>query len=407
MPPGTGGAVNQGESGLLRFALAGVAALQFGSASAEVPCGGDFRDFINGVKAEALANGNSRETLESFFDDVRHDPEVVRRDGQQGIFKKTFIEFSKLVMTEHRMIKGREFRERHGSLLEEVRQRYGVPPGVMLAFLALETDYGVVQGDFNTVNAIATLAHDCRRPELFRPHLLAAVSLYERGDIDPDSTIGAWAGEIGMIQMLPEDILLHGIDGDGDGRVNLRDSPEDALMTAGNVLQLLGWKPNQPWLVEIAVPQSLDWGLTGLDKTKSVSEWKSLGVAIRGGGSDWDNLQASILLPHGRLGPAFLAFDNYRIYFEWNKSFVYVTTSAFFATLLDGGPMYIDGNPTPPLSDDELKELQTRLNAAGYDVGPVDGIVGAKTRAAVQLEQMLQGLPADAWPTAELLEGLR
>ena len=125
--------------------------------------------------------------------------------------------------------------------------------GVLLAFLALETDYGVVQGDFNTLNSLVTLAHDCRRPDLFRPHIFAALELYERGGFDPEGTIGAWAGEIGMIQMLPEDILRHGEDGDRDGRVDIATSPADALMTAGRVLHELGWKPNEPWLVEIIV----------------------------------------------------------------------------------------------------------------------------------------------------------
>ena len=280
---------------MLRFIFAGLAAFQFGSAAADVPCGGDFDAFVDEVKREALASGHSRQTLDAFFADVRHDPEVIRRDNRQGIFKKTFIEFSKLVMSEHRIIKGKEFREKHGELLASVERRFGVPPGVMLSFLALETDYGVVQGDFNTLDSIATLAHDCRRPELFRPHLLAAISLFERGDFDPKTTVGAWAGEIGMIQMLPEDILLHGIDGDGDGRVDLKNSPADALMTAGNVLQGLGWRGGEPWLVEVLVPPGLDWSQTGLDFRKPVSAWGRLGVKARVGELPKGQLGASIL----------------------------------------------------------------------------------------------------------------
>ena len=392
---------------MLRIILAGAAALQFSAAAAEVPCGGDFGIFVEELKREALAKGHSRQTLDAFFADVRHDPDVIRRDNSQGIFKKTFIEFSKLVMSEYRIIKGKEFREKHGELLASVERRFGVPPGVMLSFLALETDYGAVQGDFNTLDSIATLAHDCRRPELFRPHVFAAVSLFERGDFDPKTTVGAWAGEIGMIQMLPEDILLHGIDGDADGRVDLKNSLADALMTAGNVLQGLGWRAGEPWMVEVVVPQNLDWSQTGLDIGKSVADWNRLGVEARAGELPDGNLHASMLLPHGRRGPAFLAFDNFKIYFEWNKSFVYVTTSAFFATLLDGAPMYADGDPPPPLSDAELKELQRLLAGVGHDVGKIDGIVGAKTRAAVRVEQMLKGFPADAWPTKELLRSMR
>lgn len=370
-------------------------------------CGGDFADFVSGLRGEAVSNGHSQPAVESFFANVVHDPNVIRRDRAQGIFRKSFIEFSKLVMSEHRMVKGREFVEKHGSLFDMVQKRYGVQRGVLLAFLALETDYGVVQGDFNTLNSLVTLAHDCRRPELFRPHIFAALELYELGGFDPAGTIGAWAGEIGMIQMLPEDILRYGEDGDGDGRVDIATSPADALMTAGRVLHELGWKPNEPWLVEIIVPQDLDWSATGLNQSKSVSEWKRLGVKVRNDDVPNDSLEASILLPQGRYGPAFFAFPNFRIYFEWNRSFVYSTTSAFFATLLSGMPLYLEGNPPPPLPPEDMERLQQLLGERGHNVGPIDGILGAMTRAAVQDEQVRRGLPADAWPTVELLELLK
>lgn len=377
-------------------------------AMANVDCGGEFGDFVGRVKAEAVnERGHSRSTVDAFFASVAQDPEVIRMDNRQGIFKKSFIEFSKLVMAEYRVRMSREFEAKHGPLFDRVYQRFGVDRGVLLAFLALETDFGLVQGDFNTLNSLVTLAHNCRRPGLFRPHVFAALELYERGDFDPAGTIGAWAGEIGMIQMLPEDILNYGQDEDGDGRVDLKGSTADALMTAGRVLSELGWRPREPWLVEISVPQSLDWSETGLHETKRVSEWKRQGATIRSGDTRWDDLQASVLLPHGRKGPAFFAFPNFHIYFEWNRSFVYVTTSAFFANLLSGVPMYLDGNPDPALSDAEMKALQAALAARGHDIGPVDGILGRRTRAAVQAEQAALGLPADAWPTRQLLDLVR
>lgn len=372
--------------------------------SSIVPCGGTFEEFIEAVKQEALDRGTDQETIDGFLASVEHDPDVIRRDRSQGIFKKSFVEFSKLVMTNHRIVKGSEFEEKHGAILDAVKERYGVPRGVLLSFLALETDYGVVQGDHNTLNSIATLSHDCRRPELFQPHLFAALELYKLDNFDPVNTVGAWAGEIGMIQMLPEDILKYGIDADGDGKVNLKESVADALMTAGNVLNVTGWRPNQPWLVEVIVPEQLDWQLAQPTHFQSLDEWKEMGIVPRDG--IWPDLtyEAALLLPHGRLGPAFFAFPNYSVYLEWNKSFVYSTTSAFFATHLSGKPIYLDGTPPPPLPDEDVIRLQTILANRGHDVGKVDGIVGARTRAAVRQEQLNFGLPADAWPTKELLE---
>ena len=377
--------------------------ISLGVRASIVPCGGTFEGFLASFRQEAMARGWSQATIDEFLVTAELDPDVIRRDRSQGIFKKSFMEFSKLVMTEHRIIKGKEFVEKHGAILEAVRERYGVPRGVLLSFLALETDYGVVQGDHNTLNAILTLSHDCRRPELFQSHLFAALELFAKNNFDPVNTTGAWAGEIGMIQMLPEDILLYGIDGDGDGKVNLQGSVADALMTAGNVLEKTGWRPNEPWLIEVVVLQNLDWLLAQPNRYKTLSEWKEMGVTPRDG--HWPDLtyEAALLLPHGRLGPAFFAFPNYLVYLEWNKSFVYSTTSAFFATLLSGKPIYLDGNPPLPLSDDEVIRLQTILVDRGHDVGKIDGIVGARTRAAVRQEQVNFGLPADAWPTKELL----
>ncbi|MEL7027190.1 MAG: peptidoglycan-binding protein, partial [Pseudomonadota bacterium] len=282
----------------------------------------------------------------------------------------------------------------------------GVSRGVLLAFWAFETDFGAVQGDFNTVNSLMTLGHDCRRPELFQPQILAALELYERGDLDPRRTTGAWAGEIGMVQMLPGDIIESGVDGDGDGKVSLKTSPSDALLSGATMLRGLGWRPGEPWLKEITVPRDFDWAATGLETKRSVADWERAGIRGRSGDLPGKTLPASVLLPQGRNGPAFLAYPNFEIYFEWNKSFVYVTTAAYFATRLEGAPVYDKGNPDQGLSGDQMKRLQSRLEALGHDVGGVDGILGAKTRAAVQKEQTRLGLPADAWPTPGLLNRL-
>lgn len=368
-------------------------------------CGGPLPVFLDGVRAEAAAMGLDASATNAVLQGAQIDPKVLQADRSQGVFQKDFITFSRALISQNRIDNGRAYSNRYDSTFDAIETQFGIPRGVLLAFWAFETDYGQVQGGFNTRNALVTLAHDCRRPELFRPQLLAAIELAARGNFDPIRTTGAWAGEIGQVQMLPKDIIENGMDGDGDGRIDLKNSAPDALMSGANVLSALGWRAGEPWLQEITVPADLNWAETGLTHRKSVSEWAALGVTPTSG-TLATNLEAAVLLPMGRGGPAFLAYSNFEVYFEWNQSFVYVTTAAYFATRLSGAPIYNAGNPTPPLTGPQMQALQEKLTALGHDVGGIDGILGAKTRDAVQVEQERLGLPADAWPTAELLARL-
>ena len=368
-------------------------------------CGGDFRQFLEGVKQEAIAKGLSKRAAKRTLANAQIDRKVLSRDRAQGVFKMAFLDFSKRIISTHRMQHGAKNMEKYKRIFQRTEKEYGVPAPVITAFWALETDYGGFQGDFNTVNALATLAHDCRRPHLFRPQLIAAIEMVQHGDLDPKTTTGAWAGEIGMVQMLPEDIIKYGRDGDRDGHVRLKQSPYDALLTAGAFIHSLGWRRGEPWIQEVTVPGRMNWYETGLGKTKTGKQWAALGVKPRSGQLS-GNLPASLILPQGRKGPAFLAYPNFDIYLEWNQSFVYTTSAAYFATRLAGAPRYNQGNPEPGLSDTQMKQLQTKLQAKGYDVGKIDGILGARTRAAVQEMQKKFGLPADAWPTPALLARL-
>ncbi|PVB63768.1 lytic murein transglycosylase [Labrenzia sp. 011] len=376
-----------------------------GSPALAQQCGGDFRQFLAGVKQEAVAKGLSARAADKTLAGAQIDRKVLSRDRAQGVFKLTFLDFSKRVISGYRMKNGAANMKKYAGIFQRTEREYGVPAPVITAFWALETDFGAVQGDFNTVNALATLAHDCRRPHLFRPQLIAAIEMVQHGDLDPQRTTGAWAGEIGMVQMLPEDIIKFGKDGDGDGHVKLKESAADAILTAGAFIHHLGWRRGEPWLQEVTVPQNLDWAATGLGKTRTGAQWASLGVKSRWGKIS-PNLPASLLLPQGRKGPAFLAYPNYNIYLEWNQSFIYTTTAAYFATRLAGAPVYNAGNPEPGLNDAQMKQLQTRLKSMGYDVGKIDGILGSGTRAAVQQVQQKLGMPADAWPTPALLNRL-
>lgn len=375
-------------------------ALTLGSA-AHAKCGGNFNTFVKGLKKEARANGFSKSDAITFFANVKADGKVLKLDRSQAVFRQNFSQFAGRVVSSNRLKVGASKRKQFNSAFRAAEANYGVPAPVLLAFWAMETDFGANQGGFNTLNALATLAHDCRRPELFRPQIFAAMGLWKKSTFSPTKSKGAWAGEIGMVQMLPEDVLNNGVDGDGDGHVDLVRSAPDAILTSAKVLQNHGWAKGQPWMVEVSVPSNLDWAKTGLGKPQKVSSWQKQGVKLRGKASSKYN--ASLLLPEGRKGPAFLVFDNFDVYFKWNKSLVNVTSAAYFATRLNGTARFNAGNPDAPLSGADMVKLQKKLKARGHDVGKVDGILGAKTRAAVQKEQKRVGLPADAWPTKALI----
>ena len=383
---------------------AAVLAVLMTTPAVAAPCGGDFGAFLQAMQAEAVAAGVPTDKAAVFFAGARPDPKVLKADRSQGVFRKTFLDFSQSLISKQRLSTARSKSESLNDIFTRAEADYGVSRGILLAFWAFETDFGQIQGDFNTRNALLTLAHDCRRPELFQPQVLAAAQLHALDEFDLTTT-GAWAGEIGMVQMLPKDILERGVDGDGDGLILLKTSQADAILSGARMLQHHGWRAGEPWLAEITLPKGFDWALTGLEVEKTTEAWTALGVTPRNGPLV-PGLQGSILLPQGRNGPAFLAYPNYRVLFEWNKSFVYVTTAAYFATRIEGAVPYAAGNPDPALDLDQMKALQEKLAALGHDVGQIDGILGAGTRTAVQKEQVRLGLPADGWPTRSLLDAL-
>ena len=367
------------------------------------PCGGPLVDFIANISAEATAAGLPPDATASWLKGAILDQRVLERDRSQGVFRMAFIDFSRRLISKNRLDTGRALARTHAATFARAQADYGVPPGILLAFWAFETDYGAVQGDFNTRNALITLGHDCRRPELFQPHILAAIALHAKGDMPTDMT-GAWAGEIGMVQMLPVDILARGVDGDGDGHVTLKTSIPDALMSGARLLQHHGWQAGQPWLLEVTVPAEMDWSQANGDTFLSVDQWQALGVGARDGALPEGT--ARLILPQGRLGPAFLGYPNFQTLFDWNQSFTYVLTAAYFATRLEGAAPYDPRSPEPGLDDAQMVALQERLSALGHEVGRIDGILGAGTRAAVRTEQIRFGLPADGWPTLALLDAL-
>ena len=370
------------------------------------PCGGDLGAFLEGVKAEAATKGIPGDAIERALAGAQIDKKVLSRDRGQGVFRQTFLEFSKRTVSQARLDIGRQKIKEYSDTFAKAEADYGVPAPVITAFWAMETDFGAVQGDFNTRNALVTLAHDCRRPELFRPQLISLIEMVQHGDLDPAASTGAWAGEIGQVQMLPEDIIAFGTDGNGDGHVDLKKSEEDVILTAARFIQSLGYNRGEPWIQEVTLPDNLPFEKTGLGGPFTAAEWFSLGVQPRDGNTSFGHLKAAIALPQGRKGPAFLTYPNFGIYLEWNKSFIYTTSAAYFATRLAGAPTYQKGNPEAGLSPDQMKALQEKLQALGHDVGKIDGILGGGTRVAIQKEQARLGMPADGWATPTLLNAL-
>ncbi|MEN9894705.1 MAG: lytic murein transglycosylase [Pseudomonadota bacterium] len=384
--------------------------LCLGSVSAQaqqVTCGGDLTDFLAGVKTEALASGVEAGLVDRAFANVQIDQKVLSRDRAQGVFKQTFLEFVGRTVSKARLDIGAQKLQDYTAVFARAESEFGISPAVITAFWAMETDFGVVQGDFNTLNALVTMAHDCRRPELFRPQLIAALKMMEQGNFDPQTNVGAWAGEIGQVQMLPADIVKFGVDGDGDGHVNVRQSSPDAILTAAKFIQSLGFKAGEPWIQEVSIPQDLPFEKSGLGGSLKASDWFGLGVVPRDGDMSHGDLPAALVMPQGRMGPTFLTYPNFNIYLLWNQSFIYTTSAAYFATRLNGAPALNKGNPEPGLSDADMKALQTLLSAKNHDVGKIDGILGGGTRVAIQKEQTRLGKPADGWATPALLEALR
>ena len=365
-------------------------------------CGGDFETWKQGVAAEAKAAGVGPAGLAA-LEAANFDERALARDRAQGVFTQTFVEFSNRMISAYRLKQGAANLKKYADVFARADQQFGVQAPIITAFWGLETDFGAVQGDFHTLSALVTLSHDCRRPQLFRPQLVPLLTLIDRGIVPADVT-GAWAGEIGQTQFLPSDYLARGVDGDGDGIVDLRRSVPDVIMTTASKVMSRGWKRDQPWIEEVRVPEDMPWEQTGRTNKLPLSQWAQWGVTNPDGTPLIDNgLKAGLALPMGRKGPAFLAYDNFDVYLEWNQSFTYALTAANLAARLAGAKQFDPRNPETGLNGDQMKELQTKLEARGYDVGTVDGILGTNTREAIRKEQMRLGLPVDGWPTPELL----
>jgi lytic murein transglycosylase len=370
---------------------------------------GNFEAWLDGFRKEAIANGISRGTVSSALSGMTFDPGIIARDRKQGFFAQSFVAFAGKLISPNRIQAGIARLKQHRELFASVEKQYGVPGPVITAFWALESDYGAMIGNSPVLRSLATLAYDCRRPDMFRAELMEALRIVDRGDLTPTEMVGAWAGELGQTQFLPSHYFKYAVDFDGDGRRNLLTSVPDVIASSANFLVALGWQRDQPWLQEVRVPASLPWDQADLAIQHPRSKWAGWGVTQADGRAlTADAMPASLLLPMGRHGPAFLGYQNFQVYLKWNQSLNYCVTAAYLATRLAGAPAMSRGSDqVPDLSMEQVKELQQLLAKRGWDVGEIDGKIGSATRASVKAAQMKFGLPADSYPTPELIERLR
>jgi lytic murein transglycosylase len=371
-----------------------------------------FERWVDGLQQEALASGISQAAVQAALPFLTFDADIIRRDRAQSVFQQTFLQFSDRMATAYRMKKGRKLIKENQDLFDRIERQFGVPASVIVSFWALESDFGVNTGKYQILSALATLAYDCRRPDFFRPQLLDALRLIDRGDLPATQMIGNWAGELGATQFAPSGYFKFGVDFDGDRRVDLKTSVPDTLATTANFLlnQVLpgGWHRGEPWLQEVRVPDQMPWEEADLAIQHSVDQWARWGVKPATGVLPQGYLQASLILPMGRMGPAFLAYPNFQAFLGWNAAMVYSTTAAYLALRIDGAPAIGRGKQAVvPLTAQEMTELQTLLAGHGYEVGVIDGKMGSGTRAAVKKAQLRYRLPADSYPTLELLDLLR
>jgi lytic murein transglycosylase len=392
-------------AGVYAAVLIGLAPHAFAACAS--PAG--FGSWLQGFKKDAVAQGISSNVVAEALDGLTYDPAVIAKDRGQGVFAQSFLQFSGRMVSGNRLSVGSSLLKGNASTFAQIQQKYGVPGPVLVGFWGLETDFGKVMGNMDTLRSLATLAFDCRRPDEFSEQLLDALRVIERGDLSPSEMRGPWAGEVGQFQFVPSVYYKYAVDFDGDGRRNLISNTPDALASAANYLDGLGWKPNQPWIEEVRVPADLPWDQADVTIKKPRAFWAQHGVTYTNGKAiPADNVPVGLHLPMGRNGPAFLTYPNFDVYLEWNKSLVYSTTAAYYATRLAGAPALGRGNaPVETLSLAETKELQQLLARRGFDVGKIDGVIGAATRDAIRTMQVKFGLPADGYPSAELLSHLR
>ncbi|WP_249975745.1 lytic murein transglycosylase [Vreelandella olivaria] len=364
-----------------------------------------FNQWLSEFRRYAAGQGISEATLASALDGVRYRERVIELDRYQPEFVRPIWEYLDTAVSDTRVNNGREKLEMHRATAQQMQQRYGVPAEIIVAIWGIESNYGSNFGDFSTLESLATLAYDGRRRDFARGELLAALRIIDQGDIAAEQMKGSWAGAMGHTQFIPSSFEAYAVDGDNDGRRDIWGSIPDVMASTANYLARAGWQAGQPWGVEVELPASFDYAQTD---RRSSAVWASQGVrAVRGELPSFDS--AAVIVPAGVKGPAFIVGPNFRAILRYNNATSYALAVATLADALAGREGITQSWPRDqaPLTRDDVRALQQRLNSAGYPVGAADGIMGPNTREGVRAFQRDQGLTPDGFATQALLERLR
>ncbi len=371
----------------------------------------DFAAWLAALRSEAAKKGISTNILEAAFTGVDEPlARVLELDQSQPEFVQTFSGYMKNRMSDARIRRGRELLVKHKELFKRIEQQYGVQPQYLASFWALESNFGDATGGFSVINALATLAYDPRRSDFFRGELFTALQILQAGHIKPGEMTGSWAGAMGQCQFMPSTFQHYAVDGDGDGRIDIWHSLPDVLASAAHYLAQSGWKADERWGREVVLPANFDFALTGTGARKSVSAWNELGVRrLDGKPIGQAEMLASIIVPAGVDGPAFLTYDNFRTTMVWNRSTFYAIAVGHLADRFMGeGPIeHMPAKEERALGHADVEELQSLLIRSGSSLAEPDGVLGTKTRDAVRDYQVHHKLKPDGYASYEFLEMLR
>ncbi|NVJ91033.1 MAG: lytic murein transglycosylase [Methylocystaceae bacterium] len=365
----------------------------------------DYQTWLKDFKETAARSGISKKTLDNTLDGLTPNKRVLELDRRQPEFSLTFWKYLNGRISEKRIQRGRELLKEHAALFKKVHDKYGVQPRFLVAFWGLETNFGDYTGVFPLIQSLTTLAHDERRSEFFTKQLITALQIMDRGDI-PYDVKASWAGAMGYCQFMPTTYQAYAVDGDGDGKRDMWNSLPDVFYSAANFLSQSGWQAGETWGREVKMPKGFELDLTGLGTKKKLGEWAKLGVRnIDGKALPKADMDASLIIPAGYKGPAFLVYENFRTILDWNRSNLYAIAVGHLADrLVWKGPLESPRIKEIPLSRAQTLQIQARLNENGYDVGKPDGIAGSRTRKAIKAFQKSKGIPADGYPSVELLK---
>lgn len=360
-------------------------------------------------KQRAAAQGISQATIDRAFQGAGYLPGVIERDRNQTEFKRSLEDYLAIAASDDRVSAGQANLRQYNATLSQIEAKYGVDKQVVTAIWGLESRYGERRGDTQVVSALSTLAYDGRRGKFFESQLIAALKILQNGDVTADQMTGSWAGAMGHTQFIPTSYQAFAVDFTGDGKRDIwSDDPTDALASAAAYLAKNGWTRGQPWGVEVRLPEGFS-GPFGRGTTRSPAQWAAQGVRDMNGRTVPDYGAASIIIPAGRSGPAFMTFRNFTVITRYNNSESYVIGIGHLADRINGGPT-IQGRFPPDangMTIDNRKELQRRLTDAGFDTDGADGVIGSKSKAAISAYQKSVGLPVTGTPSQDLLARLR